>query len=637
MPAIASICRRLDGIPLAIEFAAATAAALGVRQVADGLGDRFTLLTRGRRTAVARHRTLRATLDWSYELLLETEQLLLRRLAVFPAGFTLDAAIAVMRDTSLDRSTITDGIASLVAKSLVALDRSEQPTRWRLLETIRAYASEKLTQHGETRLAARHHAAYFRDLFTPLPGFSLQLSSEELSRRSREIDNVRAALDWCFSAGGDAATGIDLTAAFALVWMDLSLMVECCDRCEAALRSIAPGANQDTPQLMWLRIALGSSLTITLGPSERSLHVLIEALEIANGLNDLDAQARALAALTTVYTHRGEYAAAQRSVERLRQVAHQIADPAIVIVADRNLGTRLVTAGRPHEAQQALERVLQSPTTRDDARRSTWRDPEHRAMARAMLARALWMQGLIDRALTEAYACLEDLHAADHPLVLCRVLYYGICRIAPMVGDFEAAEQSTSRLFETATALNASFWVTAARLLQGKLAVERGQFADGLMVLRAAFETCRQTGWRISYQEFQAALAVALAGLGHGGEALETVDAAITDAGSRAEGLFWYVPELLRIKGEIFLQPGVDQSFDAAEACFHQARLMASEQGALFWELRIALSLARLRAAQGRPCEARSILTPVYDRFTEGFDATDLRAARAMRDVLPDA
>ena len=634
---VAGICRHLDGIPLAIEFAAAASAMLGVRQVADGLRDRFTLLTQGRRTAAARHRTLRATLDWSYELLPEPEKLLLRWLAVFPAGFTLDAAAAVMRETGLDRPAVTDGIANLVTKSLLALDKSESPTRWRLLETIRAYAMEKLAQHGEAEHAAWHQAAYFRDLLAPASSFRTRLSDGDLARHGREIDNVRAALDWCFAAGGDTAIGIDLTAAFAPVWMDLSLTVECCDRCEAALRSVPPETTSGTPQLIWLRIALGSSLIIALGPSERSLRVLTEALEMADALNDLDAQARALSALVAAYAFRGEYTESRNMVERLHHVAYRIGDPAVVITADRMLGTALVVAGRPREAQPCLERVLRSSPTPHDPRRSVWRHTEHRAMARAMLARALLVQGFPDQALTQAQASLDDVRGADHRLVLCRTLYYGLCRIAPMIGDFAAAEQSTSHLIDTAIALNAAFWVTSGQLLQGKLAVDRGEYAKGLTLLRAAFDTCRQTGWRMGLQEFQAALAVALAGAGQAREALETVDAAIASAGTRV----WYVPELLRIKGEIVVPASPDQppdrSFEAAETCFRQASEMAAGQGALFWELRVALSLARLRAAQARPREARQALAPVYGRFTEGFNSADLRAARAMLDTLPRA
>ena len=633
LPSIGAICRHLDGIPLAIELAAARASTFGIQQLASGLHDRFVLLTRGRRTALPRHQTLRGVLDWSYELLEETEQRLLRHLAIFSGGFTLAAATAVASDGVLDSSAVIDGIANLIAKSMVAQVR-DMPSRWYLLETTRAYALEKLAREGERDVAALRHATYFRDLFGPVSAFRLWRSSEDLARHGSEIDNVRAALDWCFGADGDTSIGVDLAAAFAPAWMDMSLIVECCDRCEQAIGSVAHEAISNTPQLMWLRIALGSSLITRLGPSERSLHVLIEALEMADALNDIDAQARALSVLATVYAYRGQYAEAHSTVERLQHVAYRIDDPAIIIVADRILGMTLVTAGRPHEAQQFLERALRSPATPSDQRRSAWRHSEHRAMARAMLARALWMQGFIDQSLAQAHASLDDLHATDHPLSLCRALYYGICRIAPMIGDFAAAEQSTERLIDTAAALNAPFWVTAGQLLQGKLAVERGEFTRGLIVLRSAFDTCRRTGWRISHQEFQAGLAAALAGLGHNEEALETVDAAIANAGSRENGRLWYVPELLRIKGDIMSRSDPDRSFDAAENCFRQASEMAAEQGALFWELRIGLSLARLRMVQGRPEDATQALAPVYDRFTEGFETPDLRAAKAFLDEI---
>jgi predicted ATPase/DNA-binding winged helix-turn-helix (wHTH) protein len=167
--AIAAICRRLDGIPLAIEFAAARAATLGLQQVVSCLEDRFALLTGGRRTALPRHQTLRATLDWSYELLPEPERCLLRRLGVFAGGFTLEAANAVMRDQGYTASVVLNEIANLVAKSLITLDGSEPTGRWRLLETIRAYSLEKLAESGEAEHVARQRAEFFRA--GPTPGF----------------------------------------------------------------------------------------------------------------------------------------------------------------------------------------------------------------------------------------------------------------------------------------------------------------------------------------------------------------------------------------------------------------------------------------------------------------------------------
>ena len=254
LAAVAAICRQLDGIPLAIELAAASAATLGVSQVAAGLRDRFALLTRGRRAALARQRTLRATIDWSHELLPESEQLLLRRLAVFHGGFTLAAAVAVMADAARDATAVMDGIANLVAKSLVALDTTRGVTRWYLLDTIRAYALEKLAGHGERETAARHHATYFRDLFPRSAMVSGGGEPENCQRgKYRDIDNVRAALDWCFSPGGDRAIGVDLTVGYG---MGLPIVV------------------------------------VATGAGGQSLDLLTKALETAESVDDLDAQAR---------------------------------------------------------------------------------------------------------------------------------------------------------------------------------------------------------------------------------------------------------------------------------------------------------------------------------------------------------
>jgi predicted ATPase len=167
------------------------------------------------------------------------------------------------------------------------------------------------------------------------------------------------------------------------------------------------------------------------------------------------------------------------------------------------------------------------------------------------------------------------------------------------------------------------------------LLVERGEYAQGLLVLRDAFETCDRTGWHISYAEFKGALALAFAGTGRLDEALIALDDAMAAAGEGADGHGWYAPELLRIKGEVLLQQAADQSTLAAEDCFNQAAQMAREQGALFWELRVALSVARLRVSQGRHHEARAPLASVYDRFTEGFATADLQAARTLLEGLP--
>ena len=635
LASIATICRRLDGMPLAIELAVASAAALGIAQVGAGLRDRFALLTRGRRTALPRQRTLRATLDWSYELLPETERRLLRRLSVFAGGFTVDSAAAVMADAGLDAGTVTDCIANLVTKSLIALDPTPGATRWTLLETIRAYTLEKLAESDESDAAQRRHALYFRDLFAPQArGARSSLSDEDLARRVREIDNVRAALDWSFSSDGDQAIGVDLTAAYAPVWRQLSLMSECRERCERALLGLEPLVTANMRLRMELQMALASAIFITMGPPDQAKTLLTEAIEIAVALNDLNAQAGALSALLAIYTSRGEYSRALIAAKRIEQIAHRIGDPIQPLLPYQHMGATLFLSGRPREAQQYFERVLRSPAAPEDRRDVFYSNSNDHAVARAMLARALWTQGFAEQALNEARLSLEE-QSTDHPLLRCRALYHGICRIAMMIGDFAIADREISRLIEVAKGLNAPLWVTAGHFLKGQLLVERGEFAQGLLVLRDAFETSDRTGWQISYAEFKGALASGLAGTGRLDEALVVLDDAMAADREGADGRGWYAAELLRIKGEVLLQQAADQSTAAAEDCFDQAAQMAREQGALFWELRVALSVARLRVSQGRRHEARTLLASVYERFTEGFATADMQAAHTMLEGLP--
>src|SRR6202795_2315976 len=636
LASIATICRHLDGIPLAIEFAAARAAVLSVQGVAAGLRDRFALWTAGRRTALPRQRTLSATLDWSHDLLPETERRLLRRLAVFPGGFTVDAATAVMTDTGLDAPAVLDGIANLVAKSWVALDKSGAAARWTLLETIRAYALEKLAEHAEADVAAQHHALYFRDLFTPQArGAGSSLSDEDLARHVREIDNVRAALDWSFSSAGDQAIGIDLTAAYAPVWRHLSLMSECRERCERALLSLEPHVTANMWLRMELQMNLASAILITMGPPDQAKTLLTEALETADALNDLNAQAEALLTLLAIYAFHGEYGRAQIAAERIEQIAHRIGDPIYLRFAYQQMGAARLTRGRSREAQLYLERVLRFPAAPGDRRGVIYYNSNDHVVARAMLARALWMQGFAEQALNEARLSLKELQGTDHPLLLCRALYFGICRIATMTGDVATADREIARLIEVATGLNAHLWETAGHFLKGKLLVERGEFAQGLLVLRDAFENSDRTGWHVSYTEFKGGLALGLAGTGRLDEALTALDDAMATDREHGHGHGWYAPELFRIKGEVLLRQGAGQLALAGEECFDQAAQMAREQGALFWELRVALSVARLRVSQGRHHEARAPLASVYDRFTEGFATADLQAARTMLEGLP--
>src|SRR5580658_4947442 len=320
LPAIAAICRRLDGIPLAIDFAAAGVATLGLQQVAAGLDDRFALLTGGRRTALPRHQTLRATLDWSYELLPEPERLVMRRLAVFAGDFTAEAVSSVAAGGEITASEAVCSLANLVTKSLVTFEAGSVIAHYRLHETTRAYALEKLIESGEFEQVARRHANYYRDLFDRAETELDTLPTAAwLGRYGRQIGQVRAALDWAFSPTGAAEVGVALTVAAVPLWVQLSLMEECRGRVEQALSG--PAKSRDARRNMQLYAALGAALFLTKGSCPETLAVWTSALDIAESLDDADYRLRAVRGLFNDCITSGRYPAALALAERFLSYA----------------------------------------------------------------------------------------------------------------------------------------------------------------------------------------------------------------------------------------------------------------------------------------------------------------------------
>ena len=215
---VTEICRRLDGMPLAIELAAARVRALSPAEILDGLHDRFRLLTGGARTAVRRQQTLRASVDWSHMLLSETERGLFRRLAVFLGGFDLDAAQAVGGGVDMQRFQVVDLLALLVDKSLVVADNTGGRTRYRLLETVRQYALEKLGESGEADAVRSRHRDHYTGLAAVLDTPARTDYEQRLEQVEIEIDNLRAAFGWSReNADIELGAGAGVLAAAAVV------------------------------------------------------------------------------------------------------------------------------------------------------------------------------------------------------------------------------------------------------------------------------------------------------------------------------------------------------------------------------------------------------------------------------------
>lgn len=621
---IASICRRLDGIPLAIEFAAARATTLGLPQVAALLDDRFQLLTGGRRTALPRHQTLRAALDWSYELLPPGEAALLRRLAVFAGDFSLEAAVAVAGDVPAPR--VIDGIASLAAKSLVAAEFGDGIARYRLLETIRLYALEHARATDDIKEAAHRHAQYYRDLFLPAEADSeTRPQAEWIAVYGPHLDNVRAALDWAFSPAGEPQMGIELTAAVVPLWITLSLLGECRERVERALVHLGDGSVEAARLRMQLSAALAWSLMYGVGRAREAGPAWQTTLEHAETLDDRVYRLRALWGLCIDQFNNGEFRQALAYARRFAALVENSTDAIDLMMGDRILATALHYLGDQTKARHHIDRALallaplaQQPQVvrlRFDMRVST----------HYFQARILWLQGMADQALRVVERNIQEGRTLGHALTFCSVLGQAACPITYLAGDFDAAARYGALLREHTARHPVRLWQVWARCFMALVALRRGD-ANGLTELRAELEKAGDARFLPRFLLLIGEFGACLGNTGELAEGLAVTDEAIARCKARDEG--WYLPELMRVKGELLRQQGAELA--PAEDCFRQGLDIARQQGALFWELRSAISLARAHLRQDRRSEAARVLQRVYDRFSEGFEISDLCAAREM-------
>jgi predicted ATPase len=619
-PILSDICRKLGGIALAIELAAARVDAFGIRQLSTLLDDRFRILKRGKRTAQPRHQSLEAALDWSYEFLPEAERAVLRRLSLFAGAFTLASAIAVVENADTD---VVEGIANLVAKSLVSADVRNEMVQYRLPDTTRVYAMQKLIGSGEFDTYVRRHAQHYLDWFKLAEAdFAARPTAEWLKDYGHRIDDVRGALSWAFSPNGDASVGVALTVASIPLWMQLCLLDECRERVERALDGdLVPPPYSERDEMKLLQ-ALGAALQATRGPSLKEDMIWIRARKLAEQLGDTTYQVAAIWGETTNHHNLGDHRGALALAEMSSAIGRKNNNASHQMIGDVLAGLARFFLGEYTNALAQLEPILNQPT-------APFQRPvrSYRVSARSVLSSLLWVRGFPDQAVRSALVTRDDIGVPGHAWMLCTALANDLCPIALWAGDLETAERWVTILLVTSAKHGLTVQNAVGRCLKGILLLTRDDRA-GLAILQAALERLRAANFGFRYTIYLGILAQELGAAGQTTEARATIDEASQRADANQER--WCVPELLRIKGELL---GLDNSADpggTAEDYFLQALDLARRQEALSWELRAATSLARLWRQEGKTAEAHELLSGVYRRFTEGFDTADLKTARAL-------
>lgn len=606
LPLAVEICRRLDGIPLALELAAAQVASLGLDGLLTQLQGRLPTCTQSH---FGRHETLRATLDWSFNLLTDCEQTCLRRLSVFRGGFTLESAAAVIVGQHIAPAEVFASITQLVAKSLLNVEVGDEEVFYRLLDTTRRYALEKLDhaaelgatreRHAERCLALMHQAQC--DWQTTATGLWIE-------RYGRGLEDVRAALDWTLNAHGSRETGVRLTATSAPLWQELSLLKEYGGHVRHALR-LLDASDEPCPKLtIALKLALGSACYHTWGGTPETIKAFVDANALARQHADMAAQLRAVSGHMAVNLSCGNYQMALEQSEQFDRLGVH-GDPQLSLSTHRLRVLALHYAGDQQQARIHAEQVIQRMAQSGNLNRFTHGfgvQYDQSVASLTVLARVLWLQGFPEQAWRTARQALDIAVQINHGTSICYTLALASCLIAHYNGDQQNARAMLRLLLEQAQKHSVLLFYTWAR--------HYAQVIDA---------------------DSTAALAPDASGLVR--EIMVTLDNAFVDdallerAQSGAAG--WSTAEILRARAEQSLAQD-SPCLQSAETVLQQALRIAQTQGALAWELRSATSLAQLWQRQSRYREAQELLQPIYQRFTEGYATPDLRKVRALLDEL---
>ena len=607
VPLVTNICRRLDGLPLAIEFAAARVDLLGLTTLLARLDRGLALLTQGRRNARPRQKTMLATLEWSYGLLDRQEQLALRRLSILRGWFPLQMAIALAGEPDADELDVADLVASLVSKSLLTVEHRGSLPIYRLAETTREFGMAKAQEAGELPELCRSSARHLVELLTGADRAEWRTGG--VSRHL--IDDVRRSLEWALSPDGDIRTSCELIIASAPTWIDLLLISEFhgwTQRVAAAAALIVP----PDPNLQMRLANILALADLENGVTPLFWTSLLQALTLAQEMGDATQE---LFALFGLFQSRGgdlECEVAASYAAQVGLAARRAGHPQAELQQQSHLTHSLFFLGRSVEAKAVADDMLSGAASIVGPPPGLPFEIDPRISALTNRARSNWVCGFPDQAREDVERALAEALELGHLVSLYHVLTSGA--LVPLwLRDLAMADRMLGIVKAQSESLRVEHWKTW-----------ESAFELALLPLREGGQAQSPSRLALREMEFRP-YARAMGCTAH-----EAHFGSWIDRRADRDDAIWCREEVYRLRGLRHLQRTGAAGVAEAERLVRLGLDLANLQGSRSWALRSAMSLCVVLEADGRGSEGRAVLSDVYRQFTEGFDTFDLKEARRL-------
>jgi predicted ATPase/DNA-binding winged helix-turn-helix (wHTH) protein len=618
-PLASQLCRELEGIALALELAAGRIEALGLKAVTSHFDASARLTWHGRRTAVPRHQTLGATLDWSYTLLSEHEKRLMRRLSVFSGTFSFDAAFDVC---CFDHEKILaiELIASLVSKSLVSVDAGGATLRYRMLDTTKAYCNTRLRELGEDASVSRRFADYFGRWAQDHEAH--RLSKEALDVAALELPNLRAALEWHFRGEGQSSDAVRLAAGLCPLLLQLSKVAECARWAQAAL-SRMPLAMVGSQFEVRLQASLGQSLMYsTGGGGGEAAAAFGRGIEIAERLGNYQSVLNQLNGCVALQQREGRYTDSLATARKAQALSARLDDPQSRAIVDSLMGFALHLTGDVAGALQHWERFFSSASGLSSGTASPLAFDFH-VRALCGLARTLWLTGQYAKAIDVADETIAQARDSGYAVPYCIALIWA-GSVHAWARDVDRQLEMVETLARVAREHSLAPYQNVARIRRGQWLIVSGRPAEGVECIRSALEALHDCRYEMVTTQSLAIMARGLSGMSLHAAALEMCDKA--ERLIRSGGDYLRMPPLWTTRGMCLAAAG---QADAAEKSYLTAIELARSQGVKSGQVWAAVALAQQWMAAGRAAEARRLLRPhVLDAGDE--TSSDLVLARSL-------